>query len=693
MRLVGAIPWAMAGKRQHYVPRLLQRGFLDDASDAAERTWLHRRGAEARLVSIRHVGVEDWFYSRKSPDGTPTLDDTITALERDLASSVEALRASAPGSSIDVDEAAHTVAHLVMRTAHIRRIISAGMIDLINETEPIFTDADRLGDMLGLNGTGLDTSLVDAFRDIAEELESAGIPAAFSERLMAFEARELGEGLAEQTVATLDSILPQLTGDLEGMVRDAHNSSLETLPESDGWISTLSAFEWTIEAGVDLVLPDAVALAYEANGRLMPLLFTKAADIRIVVMPVSANRILVGRIAGSAPIDLGTFNSQAVASSETFFIGAKPFDEEKLEALIGSSLSNTIKETVSEVVREVERPRSTASMEIAPVDRRAYTRQSFSYSVRLADFGDETLAQQFAEVLHREVDTLARELPLHELDGFTLAVDYDAALANLDRGDPNLPPATSGALAYGAGAAKPVTVIRDSARKEHLVVAAGLAEKWLSPDADVRTDGIYSLKKMLAGVAHSTLYATAREISFTFDTMGRELHSAIATTPSGYWSARQAAFVDPDQGQGYADLVIDGLDFAEREIADERARIPESGDIRNTTLRALECTSAVVGHAADWLGHRDGLAEGQLFKGSDLPERLKTHGLDRWIELFGRDLAACYGPEGVLNIEVVTGLSSHVERLFWSLGIYCWPEGDYVRCLVTDQFFSPPELP
>src|SRR4051794_11131233 len=55
----------MAGKRQHYVPKLLQRGFLDGPPGEAERTWLHRRGANARPVGIRDIGVEDWFYSRK----------------------------------------------------------------------------------------------------------------------------------------------------------------------------------------------------------------------------------------------------------------------------------------------------------------------------------------------------------------------------------------------------------------------------------------------------------------------------------------------------------------------------------------------------------------------------------------------------------------------------------------------------
>jgi hypothetical protein len=683
----------MAGKRQHYVPRLLQRGFLHDPSDEAERTWLHRRGADARLVGISDVGVEDWFYSRRSLDATPTLDDAITDLERDLGASVGALRASTPGGSIDAGEAARTVVHLVMRTAHLRRVISGGMASITNEIESMFTDPARLGGMIGLSGPTLASVVSNAIRDSAKELVPAGIPAAFSERLIAFELRELGERIVEQAIATLGPIFPRLFSGLAGKVRDAHNSILATSPKSNGWVAALATFEWTVEAGVDLILPDAVALARDDDGPFMPLLFTKAADARAVVMPISPDRILVGRVTGSAPIDLGGFNRQAAASCEAFFIGAKPFNEGRLNALIGSATANVIEETISVAVREAEETRSTAGMVAAPVEPHAVTQQRFSYSVRLADFGDEILAKEFGDVLHGVVGALARNLPLHDLDGFTLAVDYHGALATLDRGDSDLPPVTSRALGYGVGVANPVTVIRDGVCKEHLVIAAGLAEMWLSPDTEVRATGLHMLVKMLAGIAHSTRYASAREINFTPDAMGRELHLAVATAPAGYWSARQAAFVAPDQGKIFADLVIDSLDFAEREIAKERARIPESGGISNTTMRALECVSAVVGHAADWLGHRDGLAEGQAFAGSDLYERLKTRGLDRWIELLGRDLAACYGPDDVLNLEVVTSLSRHVERLFWSFGIYCWPEDNDVRCSVTDRFFLPPQLP
>ena len=557
----------------------------------------------------------------------------------------------------------------------------------------MFTDPERLGEMIGLTKPALAPIISDSIRDRAAELVSAGIPAAFSERLLAFLLRELGEWFVEHVVANVGQIFPLLCSRLADVVRDAHNSILATSPERNAWVTALATFDWTIEAGSDLILPDAVALTCEDEGPLMPLLFTKAADVRTVVMPVSSNRILVGRIAGSTPIELGAFNTQAAAGCESFFVSAKPFKEGKLEALIGSAPANAIEEATTAAIRAAEQTRSAAGIIKTSVEPLQFAQRNFKFSVQLADFGDDILAREFADVLHGVIGTIACSLPLHELDGFTIAVDYHRALATLDRGDSDLPRVTSCALSYGVGVVKPVTVIRDGARKVHLVVAAGLAAMWLSSDAKERATGLHMIVDALAGVAHATQYAIALETGFRPDTTGREFHLAVATAPAGYWSAREAAFIEPDQGRVYADLVIDSLDFAEQEIADERARIPQSGDTSNTTIRALECVSAVINHAADWLGHRDGLTDGHSFEGSDLPERLRVRGLDRWIELFGRDLAACYGPDGTLFVEVATSLSSHVERLLWCFGIYCWPENDDVRCLVTDRPFILPELP
>src|SRR5437667_11036793 len=66
----------MSGKRQHYLPQFLQRGFAS-ATDRT-RTWYYRRTAIPKDVGIRYVGVEDYFYSDSLDT---TLDTSITALE------------------------------------------------------------------------------------------------------------------------------------------------------------------------------------------------------------------------------------------------------------------------------------------------------------------------------------------------------------------------------------------------------------------------------------------------------------------------------------------------------------------------------------------------------------------------------------------------------------------------------------
>lgn len=684
----------MAGKRQHYVPRFLQRGFLAESNgsgEGAERTWLHRQGSPARLVGIADVGVEDWFYSRKGAPGEVTLDDAITEIEKSFSRGVKELRLSDPGTVIDPEHAARTVTHLVMRTAHLRKILSSGVTSLFQEIESLFTDPARLAGMLGFSGPALASSVTEAIRDSAQKLVPVGIPAAFSERLLTFVMRERGDEFAAQVAAVLSPLLPGLFGGLGTMVRDSHNDMVAKPLDDHGWVRILSGFTWTVEAGADLILPDAVALSRAGNGRLEALLFTGGADATLVLLPLSTDRMLVGRLDPSEPVDLSTFGVEAAAACQGFFISARSRDEDGVAATIGSGPAKAMVDGIVEAVADAEKARSLAPGEFAPAVPRQFEWEQFSYRVTLHDFGDDVLAKEYADVLQAVVGALSRDIPLQDLDGVTIAANYPDALSKLDRGDPDLPPVASGALAYGAGVAMPVTVLRDGKRKEHLVVAAGVAEGWTSDDPALRAMCLHLLVKMLAGIANSSRFG--EDTTFKPDEMGRELHLSVARAPSKYWSAKQAAFVSPAEGLVYADLVIDSFEHAKTEIALARSRMSGPSDVNDTFLAGLETVAAVLGHAADWVGHRDGLAEGQPFDGDDLPQRLAIYGLDSWITLFGRDVAACYTEEGALDLNVVTTLSRHVERLFWSLGLVCWPEGGCVRCSVAEQGFVLGGLP
>ncbi|WP_142848747.1 DUF4238 domain-containing protein [Telmatospirillum sp. J64-1] len=682
----------MAGKRQHYVPRLLQRGFLHDPAEKAERTWLHRPHTPPKLVGIRDVGVGDWFYSEKSLDGLPTLDDEITALEGDLSAVVNDMRARQPGEVVSPGVAARCVVHLAMRTDHIRRVMLEALTELTDEIQTLFSDTSRLANAFGLHNAELSQTVAEVIREAALEFAPTGAPPPFTERVLSVLTRENRDELIRNAVTTLSPLFPMLLEGLAKTVRNAHNRILATSPEANGWIATLSGFSWAIESGCDLILPDAVVLATEESERLVPLLFTNGESVRAVAMPISSNLVLVGTRDGCEAINVKLFNEHAAAACRVFFISSRPLEDDTLTRLIGTGPAATIQAAVEDAVKSAELGGSSRTPSVSQSATCALDWKNFSYSLHLADYGDDEHVKEVSSVVQSVVGELARHLPLHDLDGLTIAADYKKALMELDRGDANLPSATTDALGYGIGVAKPVNVVREGVQKTHIVISASLAHSWFADDAETRAGALNVLVKMLATVAYWTLLSRNAIATFRPDPLTAQLHPLVATAPCGWFSARESAFVAPHLGGFYADLVIEALEFAELEVSKELESSRRTGDITNVTRRASECVSTILTHAADWLGHRTGLPDGEAFNGKDLPARLQSRGLDKWIELFGSDLAAIHENEADgLNMAFLVRLSQHVERLLWVLGVYAWvDEEESIHCLVSEQRLAMP---
>ena len=350
--------------------------------------------------------------------------------------------------------------------------------------------------------------------------------------------------------------------------------------------------------------------------------------------------------------------------------GALAIDAAIAEALAGAGAVDTSK------------PRFVAELGATEAD--------FSYSLRLDDFGDHALAEQLNDVVHAVVSVLARHLPLASLDGFTFAAEYAIALASVDRGA-DLPPVETTALAYGAGVANTVPVVREGANKTHIVIAAGVALSWLDEDPAIRAGALNILVKMLAYIGHDAGYRDELAAGrFEPDLITAILHPAVGAAPRGWYSAREGAFVAPDIGRSYAELVLEALAFGRAAMADARIVYAQSQEIEPLVLNALECASAILAHAADWLGHRAGLAEDADFAGTDLPALLAAWDLADWIELYGRDLAAIYETaDGNIDVARATSTSPHVERILWTIGLLTWPEEDNVRWLPFDPGPSP----
>ncbi|WP_279360667.1 hypothetical protein [Xanthomonas sacchari] len=668
----------MAGRRQHYIPRFLQRGFLAERTDDAERTWLHRKGVAARLVVIRDVGVGEYFYSKLSISGEETLDDLITSLESSIQADISAIRQVPLGGMVDPTIPARITTHLTLRTAHVRSVFLNGTAQILEKISELSADSGQMRDLLGLDSIDMG----QAMSVIDQELKSSQLdqllPRPFARRAVAFWLREsFNESYASYLPVVLEA-LDKLGETLPSAIRDAHNSALRTA-KTTRWEEELARLYWRTHRVVGAILPDCIALSKTGEESFVPLIL-KEHTPDIIILPIAHDLLLVGSSNDSIDLDIGKINEASAACSDNFFIARHAHEAADLAGLIGQRCSLAIKRLADEALVKV-RP-GDVPLPIGVPDNKFTASvshaNSFSFSVSCLGFGDAEIMDRLGTVMQAVAHEVGRDLPLSTLDGVTFASDYAGALENLDRGDPTLQPDKTRPRIYGQAVAKCVHVIREGIRKEHIVFDACIAKGLLEATDEGGAWALHILVIMLANVAHGPMYEQRLPVvpSMPFDIMSGRLHVATGACPGRYFAARTSAFADSNAGERYATLCVDSLLSARQEIRTARQAYLDDQNMDLLLDAALMHVSSFLDHAAEWLGHRDGRPTQELLPGGWLPESLKVQGLQDWLELFGYDLRRLYDGDDQFTVENILALSRHVERLLWTMGMFPWPTDD-----------------
>jgi hypothetical protein len=677
----------MAGKRQHYVPRLLQRGFLTPSRPGIEMTWLHRRGAKARDVSIRDVGVGEYFYSRLRDDGVATLDELITELEGPLDVEVKQLR-DGPQRAVDAQAATRLVMHLTWRTAFLRSVFAQGAGQIVDAMASLMADADALRQRLGVDAAepvGMVEEVLDAALQKAH-VEALGLPPALMRRMLGFLLRENYETFYEQAGPPMVAALRTMLAEMPNQMRDAHNRVLEkeqTDPDRERenkWEADLAAMTWRVQAVTDAILPDCVVLAREAGGDFVPLLLAERETVDLVVLPIAHDRLLVGVVGDDAPVDVALLNLASAASSDSFFITHRPDAHEGLADLIGQRSSQVVRTQVDRALADLRfmTPAAIAEKETVAQVQKTATAEAFTYTFSANGFADEETAHEVNDVLKIVVQEVGRSLALSTLDGVTFAADLPAAVEGLDLGDPDLEPIRIQPRDYGSVVARTIDVLRDGRPKTHIVIHAGLGWQMLSEDRHEQVMAIHVLVSQLADLAHRATFGAQLEGKWATpaDEVLRCFYRSASAAPGLYYSARESAFIDPAGGERYAGLVRDSLAAARTGVDQAKAAFLEDQDMDKMLNDILPRISHVIGHAAEWLGHRDGLPEQDDFPGSILRDELRSEDLYGWVEVLGRDLRNLHDVQDQFTPANIFALGRHVERLLWPMLVFAWPLDD-----------------
>ncbi|MDA8118908.1 MAG: DUF4238 domain-containing protein [Gammaproteobacteria bacterium] len=360
----------MTGKRQHYIPQFLQRGFNSRGHDETPRAWLYRRGDAAPSEdTLRNISVEDWFYRYRTARVDISADESITGAERHrLAPLVRRLRTSKDGAISEEDRAglAELLVHIHARTKAVWEIARS-------QAPPMF---ERLGRFARDQTAIRDTlpRLMEAHRDTVIRLLALRYPDRDIGKLMY-------EWMAQIETVPPDDFRSAVDGMLGGLLMLAVDAlqankvqvmrELSERPEVARRFQdcTFSVKRW---GGARLVQGDTPVVFHKASG-FIPVL-AKDEPFEYAFLPITPTRVVVASTSGSMPESWEVLRDASIACSYRHFIAATPYPElEALSVTLGTGFpvvtGADIERLFAEAVELACTPSWMGPAEVAAVER------------------------------------------------------------------------------------------------------------------------------------------------------------------------------------------------------------------------------------------------------------------------------------------------------------------------------------
>ncbi|SOD57927.1 DUF4238 domain-containing protein [Pseudoxanthomonas wuyuanensis] len=686
----------MAGRKQHYIPRMLLKGFLIKRKGNDTQAWVFKNGEKPYSGSILDIAAKRFFYSDLTADGSKSLDDRITDYEIRLGSLLDQLRNTTDGEQVNSLVAAEVVAHLSIRGAYLREIFSHGVRGLIEGAASLLDDHETTRALLGVDDHEPNSILLTVMDDAIDKIKGTildGLPMPLLRRLLIFMVREDFNKFYAQTLPGFESMFRQLETAVPTMTREGHAKALNLGLAPDKRVSDLSSLCWRVHrCAENVVLPDCVAIAISEDGlTAQPYLLPDVSRVATIVVPLTSKQVLVGQSLKSTSSYFGHFNKLAASCSSTFFVSSEiSYELETLSRLVGGATKEAITDIVSETLRRFDSRRSYKEL-----GGDSYTHESesdgggdagqvvccsmskVSYRVSFKGCANQEEAEKIAAMVAAIVNDLSSSLDLGHLDEIMFAADYEKQLRELERGFEPATPLDTSSLDGVIGVATSALVVREGKRKSCIVMRSWLGHELISEaESDTHPTAAYVLTSMLSQVAFTAvlestfLSATKNQESSLWESL---FYAPMDGVPMAYYSAWMSADIDPSAGGVYREMVLDTFAQSKKIIEAERIAYATNEDLDRLLKEATSILGALLLLIAKLLGHSDSRGETIFDDEGKLLSTLTDLELCGWIDLFGRDLRRTFSASGNWSsIKELTSLSSHMERHLWRFFIFPW---------------------
>ena len=339
----------MAGNRHHILPRFLLKGVASRVTGTEVFTWVYRKEEKVFEANIKNIGVERNFYGR---EGELTADAEITNLENEFAILLDRLRAKSDQTEIHDPRVAEFVAHLCVRTRHLRESFLESSEVLLSKIPEHLFNVDNLKAFVSnhpelmtqeLEKVIADNPMLEPYSKMLLQIGPTMAIALFDEN-----KSDIGQ-LAQPLISNLKGVLPRA-------VKEGHIKALARAPIPEPRVEDYYILRWFVcESESPLILGDIGCLFETAGTRRFKPLNEKSDEIRNIYLPIMSNRMLVGTALPSAPtVDFRLIEEATVKCSKEFFVCSEASqDRTRLLRLIGTESEIVTEDDLDKIMSEL----------------------------------------------------------------------------------------------------------------------------------------------------------------------------------------------------------------------------------------------------------------------------------------------------------------------------------------------------
>lgn len=279
----------MAGRKQHFIQRLLLKGFAHDPQREPSHVWVYRFDGNVFNSALEGYGAERDFYGH--PDESD-LDARITDLESNRFNELlEGLRQGLDRTVSAVD-AASLIVHVIARSKNLRSTMTAGVRPLVTRCIRMLRSEDHLEKLLIAAMRADPATLLEKLGKTGLRPDECSVLAKRLAPLLPALAKEF----IRQQSHVIDAFLSTFQAKVAELVAEGHRQTLHArLTDFTGTrVTQLREINWRRKTlSADLILGDSVVFVELEDGTFKPM--TEPGDVVAHVwLPLSSRMVLVG---------------------------------------------------------------------------------------------------------------------------------------------------------------------------------------------------------------------------------------------------------------------------------------------------------------------------------------------------------------------------------------------------------------